>query len=155
MKATLERRTYHLRYGVDVNMYQTLLDPDFTLESHETLSEQEQARLWERFDMHAYRQLVLQLTIPELKKLLAALPQPLRVQYVEGSAEIISPSDYSKGGDFLSFQITAAGDLSERQMQALLNACTDADWNAEFGSPYAISERICEHYTLDDFQRNE
>lgn len=102
-------REYEIWRIVDVNMYNSLLSPDVTLDEDVQDDAQEAAReaLWNRFDSRKYSDFVRERAVIELKKLLKRLPSGMRVRYVEGSAEIYSPPYYNYGGDELIFRIKA------------------------------------------------
>lgn len=145
-------RTYALRGGIDISIYQTLLDPDFALHiEDEQLTDEAEYALWRRFDPDAYCTKVLELALPLLEQQLARMPQHLHVQLVSGSASIYSPHDYSISNDELCFSIQARSSLSEKEMQQLLDDTVRDDWNAEFGSQYRIYEKLSENYSIYDF----
>ena len=143
-------KTYEICGIVDVNMYNTILMPDFVLEQ-EYKSEEEEQRLWDRFNLTAYVAIIRKRAVIELKKLLENLPKELQCRYVEDSAEIVMPHEYNYGGDFLRFKMTAECELSQPQMQTYLSTEFESDWDAEFGSAYRIMEYITENYTLEEF----
>lgn len=152
MSNGLPLRRYDLRSGVDVNMYNTVLEPDFALKvDAENFTDEEEKECWNRFSISAYRNKVLELAIPLLEQQLQHLPSELHVALVPGSASIYSPNDYSYGGDELFFAIEAQSDLPNSKMQALLDKAAHADWTAEFGSQYRICEKLGENYTVYDF----
>lgn len=142
---------YSIDRIVNVNMYHSLLSPDFTLQ-REWTTEDEERRLWERFDIKTYMRVVLERAVIELKALLSRLPSDLCARYIEGSAEIISPPDYSYGGDFLRCRLELKSNMTHSQMQAYLDAFFSEDWNAEFGPDYSICEYLSDNYSLEDFQ---
>lgn len=144
--------TYALHGGIDVSIYQTLLEPDFALHiEDEKLNEEAESALWRRFDPDAYCAKILELAIPLLELQLARMPQHLHVQLVPGSASIYSPHDYSISNDELRFSIQARSSLSEKEMQQMLDDTVRDDWNAEFGSQYRIYEKLSENYSIYDF----
>ena len=98
-------REYEIWRIVDVNMYNSLLSPDFTLErmAENDAQQVEIDALWNRFDFKKYSDFVCERAVIELKKLLKRLPDSMRVRYVEGSAEIYSPPYYNYGGDELMY----------------------------------------------------
>lgn len=56
MSKSIPLRRYSLRGGVDVNMYNTLLEPDFALNvDSENYTDEEEKAIWDRFDIDAYR----------------------------------------------------------------------------------------------------
>ena len=136
---------------IDVNMYQSFLSPEFTLE-REWVTVDEERRAWDHFDLQSYSKVVLERAVIELKKLLSRLPVELCARYIEGSAEIISPPDYSYGGDFLRCRLELNSNMTQAQMQAYLDAFFSEDWNAEFGPDYSICEYLSDNYSLEDFQ---
>lgn len=148
--------TFHLRGGVDVGMYQTLLDPAFALgvEAEKLPDEVEQA-MWQNFDMTAYRHTILKLALPELTALLEKLPAEQHAALIPSSVSIYSPRDYSYGNDELHFTIQSQSSVTSVEMQQLLNKTVSDDWYAEFGSHYRISEKLSENYSIYDFQRKE
>lgn len=149
-------RRYSLRGGVDVNMYNTLLEPDFALNvESENLTDEAEKEIWNRFSIEAYRQKVLELAVSLLTQQLERLPADLHAVLIPDSVSIFSPHDYSLCGDELRFTIDARTDRSDREMQALLDDTVRDDWNAEFGSHYRISERLGENYTIYDFLQPE
>ena len=149
-------RRYALRGGIDVNMYNSLLEPDFALGvDSESFSEDEERALWARFDIHAYRRKVLELAIPMLERIIEQSFPRMHARLVPGSASICSPQDYSYGGDELRFAIEAQSDISDAEMQAQLDRAVHDDWNAEFGSHYRICEKLSENYTIYDFLKPE
>ena len=102
-------REYEIWRIVDVNMYNSLLSPDFTLERMAE-NDAQQAKidaLWNRFDFEKYSDFVCERAVIELKKLLKRLPRSMDVRFVEDSAEIYSPPYYNYGGDELIFRIRA------------------------------------------------
>ena len=156
MNKSIALRRYDLRGGVDVNMYNTLLEPDFALNvDADTMTAEEEKAVRDRFDINAYRSKVLEIAIPLLEQQLRLLPERLNIRLVPGSAFIYSPHDYSYGGDELHFAIEARTDLSNAEMQALLDDAVREDWDAEFGAHYRISEDLGENYTIYDFLRPE
>lgn len=147
-------RTYALHGGIDVSIYQTLLNPDFALHiEDEHITDDAEYALWCRFDPDAYCAKVLELALPLLEQQLARMPQHLHVQLVPSSVSIYSPHDYSISNDELRFSIQAHSSLSEKEMQKLLDDTVRDDWNAEFGSQYRIYEKLSENYSIYDFLR--
>ncbi len=145
-------RTFNITGIVDVNMYNTLLDPAVTLDDEfDELSEAERDALWDRFDVTAYTANVRKLAVCELRKLLTRLPAPLRCAYVEDSAFIDSPKYYNDRGDELRFQLSADTDMSEAAFQAYLDDFFREDWSAEFGPDYHIYAYIKENLTIYSF----
>ena len=150
-------REYEIWRIVDVNMYNSLLSPDFTLERMAE-NDAQQAKidaLWNRFDFEKYSDFVCERAVIELKKLLKRLPDSMRVRYVEGSAEIYSPPYYNYGGDELIFRIRARSHRSQKSMQCYLENFFREEWNKEFGSDYAIYEYIRENKGIEDFLLDE
>ena len=150
-------RGYEIWRIVDVNMYNSLLSPDFTLERMAE-NDAQQAKidaLWNRFDFEKYSDFVCERAVIELKKLLKRLPDSMRVRYVEGSAEIYSPPYYNYGGDELIFRIRARSHRSQKSMQRYLENFFREEWNKEFGSDYAIYEYIRENKGIEDFLLDE
>lgn len=149
-------RTYEIWGVIDVNMYNSLLSPEFTLETDEdTEMNAERERLWQRFNMDKYSALICKRAVIELKELLKQLPSNMRVRYVEGSAEIYSPPWYNYGGDELIFKIRALSHRSQKGMQRYLDRFFSDEWNAEFGPDYRIYEYIRENMGLEDFLTEE
>ena len=150
-------RTYEIRGVIDVNMYNSLLSPEFTLDADTETEEQEAEReqLWERFDIKKYSAFICERAVIELKALLKQLPSNMRVRYVEGSAEIYSPPYYNYGGDELIFKIRALSHRSRKGMQRYLDRFFTHEWNAEFGTDYRIYEYIRENMGLEDFLTEE
>ena len=150
-------REYEIWRIVDVNMYNSLLSPDFTLEEDVQDDAQGAAReaLWNRFDFKKYSDFVCERAVIELKKLLKRLPSGMRVRYVEGSAEIYSPPYYNYGGDELIFHIKARSHRSQKSMQRYLSEFFREEWNKEFGPDYAIYEYIRENKGIEDFLLDE
>ena len=150
-------REYEIWRIVDVNMYNSLLSPDFTLERMAE-NDAQQAKidaLWNRFDFVKYSDFVCERAVIELKKLLKRLPDSMRVRYVEGSAEIYSPPYYNYGGDELIFRIRARSHRSQKSMQRYLDNFFREEWNKEFGPDYAIYEYIRENKGIEDFLLDE
>ena len=142
-------RRYALRGGIDVNMYNTLLEPGFALGMDaENFTVEEESALWARFDIDAYRRRVLELATPMLKQIIEHSFSCMRASLVPGSATICSPQDYSYGGDELRFEMEAQSDVTDAEMQAQLDSAVHFDWNAEFGSHYRICEKLIENYTI-------
>lgn len=149
-------RTYEIWGVIDVNMYNSLLSPEFTLETDEdTEMNAEREQLWQRFDVKKYADLIRDRAVIELKELLKQLPSNMRVRYVEGSAEIYSPPWYNDGGDELVFKIRALSRRSQKGMQRYLDRFFSDEWNAEFGPDYRIYEYIRENMGLEDFLTEE
>lgn len=150
-------REYDIWRIVDVNMYNSLLSPDFTLErmAENDAQQVEIDALWNRFDFKKYSDFVCERAVIELKKLLKRLPDSMRVRYVEGSAEIYSPPYYNYGGDELIFRIHARSHRSLKSMQRYLENFFREEWNKEFGSDYAIYEYIRENKGIEDFLLDE
>ena len=150
-------REYEIWRIVDVNMYNSLLSPDFTLErmAENDAQQVEIDALWNRFDFKKYSDFVCERAVIELKKLLKRLPDSMRVRYVEGSAEIYSPPYYNYGGDELIFRIRARSHRSQKSMQRYLENFFREEWNKEFGSDYAIYEYIRENKGIEDFLLDE
>ena len=150
-------REYEIWRIVDVNMYNSLLSPDFTLErmAENDAQQAEIDALWNRFDFKKYSDFVCERAVIELKKLLKRLPDSMRVRYVEGSAEIYSPPYYNYGGDELIFRIRARSHRSLKSMQRYLENFFREEWNKEFGSDYAIYEYIRENKGIEDFLLDE
>ena len=145
-------RTYEIWGAIDVNMYNSLLSPEFTLETDEdTEMNAEREQLWQRFDVKKYADLIRDRAVIELKQ----LPSNMRVRYVEGSAEIYSPPWYNDGGDELVFKIRALSHRSQKGMQRYLDRFFSDEWNAEFGPDYRIYEYIRENMGLEDFLTEE
>lgn len=156
MNKSIAPRRYDLRGGVDVNMYNTLLEPDFALNVNaDTMTDEEEKAVWDRFDINAYRSKVLEIAIPLLAEKTEQVFSFCRGVLIPDSVSIYSPHDYSYGGDELRFAIEAQTDLSCAEMQALLDDAVREDWTAEFGSHYRISEKLGENYTIYDFLRPE
>lgn len=150
-------REYEIWRIVDVNMYNSLLSPDFTLErmAENDAQQAEIDALWNRFDFKKYSDFVCERAVIELKKLLKRLPDSMRVRYVEGSAEIYSPPYYNYGGDELIFRIRARSHRSLKSMQRYLDNFFREEWNKEFGPDYAIYEYIRENKGIEDFLLDE
>lgn len=145
-----------LRGGIDVNMYNTLLEPGFALGvDAENFTEEEESALWARFDIDAYRRKILELAIPMLEQIIEQSFPRMYARLVPGSASICSPQDYSYGGDELRFVIEAQSDVTDAEMQAQLDRAVYDDWNAEFGSHYRICEKLNGNYTIYDFLKPE
>lgn len=141
---------------VDVNMYNTLLDPAVSIEyGDDDLTEEQVDALWDSFNLEAYTAKVCELAVVELRKMLARLPSNLRCTYVEGSARIWSPKYYNYFGDTLEFRVNAETELSEKEFQAYLDDFFRTDWNAEFGPDYRIYENLRENCTIYDFVKEE
>lgn len=156
MNQSLPLCRYAMRGGVDVNMYNTLLEPDFALNvDAETFTDEEEKALWDRFDIAAYRQKVQEIAIPLLAERIERVFSFCNGVLIPDSVSIYSPHDYSYGGDELRFSIEAQTDLPESEIQTLLDTAVRDDWNAEFGSHYRISEKLGENYTIYDFLRPE
>lgn len=148
-------RRYALRGGIDVNMYNTLLEPGFALGVDAESFTEEESALWARFDIDAYRRRVLELATPMLKQIIEHWFPCMQARLVPGSASICSPRDYSYGGDELRFVIEAQSDITDTEMQAQLDSAVHDDWNAEFGSHYSIYEKLSENYSIYDFLKPE
>ena len=150
-------REYEIWRIVDVNMYNSLLSPDFTLErmAENDAQQAEIDALWNRFDFKKYSDFVCERAVIELKKLLKRLPSGMRVRYVEGSAEIYSPPYYNYGGDELIFRIKARSHRSPKSIQRYLSDFFREEWNKEFGPDYAIYEYIRENKGIEDFLLDE
>ena len=149
-------RRYALRGGIDVNMYNTLLEPGFALVvDAESFIVVDEGALWARFDIDAYRHKVLELATPMLKQIIEHSFSCMQASLVPGSASICSPRDYSYGGDELRFEMEAQSDVTDAEMQAQLDSAVHDDWNAEFGSHYRICEKLIENYTIYDFLKPE
>lgn len=156
MNKNIPLRRYSLRGGVDVNMYNTLLEPDFALNvDAESYTDEEEKAVWDRFDINAYRSKILEIAIPLLTKKIEQVFCFCSGVLIPGCVSIYSPHDYSYAGDELRFSIEAHSELPESEMQALLDSAVSDDWNAEFGSHYRISEQLGERYTIYDFLRPE
>lgn len=149
-------RTYEIWGVINVNMYNSLLSPEFTLETDADIEmDAERERLWQRFDVKKYTAFICERAVIELKALLKQLPSNMRVRYVEGSAEIYSPPWYNYGGDELIFKIRALSHRSRKGMQRYLDRFFTDEWNAEFGPDYRIYEYIRENMGLEDFLTEE
>lgn len=156
MNKSIPLRRYSLQGGVDVNMYNTLLEPDFALNvDAESYTDEEEKSIWNRFDIEAYRKKVKDIAIPLLSKKIEQAFAFCSGVLIPDSVFIYSPHDYSYGGDELRFSIEARSELLESEMQQLLDAFVREDWNAEFGSHYRISEKLGDNYTIYDFLRPE
>ena len=156
MNKSIAHRRYDLRGGVDVNMYNTFLEPDFALNvDADTMTDEEEKAVWDRFDIDAYRSKVLEIAIPLLAEKIEQAFSFCGGVLIPDSVFIYSPHDYSYGGDELRFAIEARTDLSCADMQALLDDAVREDWDAEFGAHYRISEKLGENYTIYDFLRPE
>ena len=156
MSKSIPIRRYSLRGGVDVNMYNTLLEPDFALNvDAEYYTDEEEKAIWDRFDIDAYRKMVQEIAIPLLSEKTEQAFAFCCGILIPDSVSIYSPHDYSYGGDELRFSIEARSELPESEMQKLLDAAVREDWNAEFGSHYRISEQLGERYTIYDFLKPE
>lgn len=152
MNQSIPLRRYALRGGVDVNMYNTLLEPAFALSVEaENYTDEEEKNLWNRFDIDAYRKKVQELALPLLNEIVERAFAFCSGALLPDSVSIFSPHDYSCCGDELHFTIEAQTDRTEDEMQTLLDDAVRKDWNAEFGSHYRISEKLGENYTLCDF----
>ena len=149
-------RTYEIWGVINVNMYNSLLSPEFTLETDADIEmDAERERLWKRFDIKKYTAFICERAVIELKVLLKQLPSNMRVRYVEGSAEIYSPPWYNYGGVELIFKIRALSHRSRKGMQRYLDRFFMDEWNAEFGPDYRIYEYIRENMGLEDFLTEE
>lgn len=156
MNTSIPCRHYSLRGGVDVNMYNTLLEPDFALNvDTENYTDEEEKAIWDRFDIDTYRKKVQEIAIPLLSEKIEQAFAFCCGVLVPDSVSIYSPHDYSYGEDELRFSIEARTDMTEAEMQKLLDTAVHEDWNAEFGSHYRISEQLGERYTIYDFLRPE
>lgn len=156
MNKSIPLHRYSLRGGVDVNMYNTLLEPDFALNvDSENYSDEEEKSIWDRFDIDAYRKKVKEISIPMLNEKVEQAFAFYSGVLILDSVSVYSPHDYSHGGDELRFSIEACSELSESEMQTLLDAAVRDDWNAEFGSHYRISDHLGENYTICDFLKPE
>lgn len=156
MNKSIPLRRYSLRGGVDVNMYNTLLEPDFALNvDAESYTDEEEKAIWDRFDIEAYRKKVQEIAISLLSEKIEHAFAFCGGVLVPDSISIYSPHDYSYGGDELRFSIEARSELPEGEMQTLLDAAVRDDWNAEFGSHYRISERLGENNTIYAFLKPE
>ncbi len=142
----------HLRRGIDVGMYQTLLDPAVSLDvENESLTDEQEHALWERFNLAAYKEKLLEFAIPLLEKQLARLPAEFRLMLITDSLQIVSPCDYSYGNDLLFFDVRVNALLTAEEIQPILDCTVSDDWEAEFGSQYRIYEQLAENYTIYDF----
>lgn len=156
MSKSIPTRRYSLRGGVDVNMYNTLLEPDFSLNvDAENYTDEEEKAIWDRFDIDAYRKKIQEIAIPLLSEKTEQAFAFCGDVLILDSVSIYSPHDYSYGGDELRFSIEARSELPESEMQKLLDNAVREDWNAEFGSHYRICEKLGENYTIFDFLRPE
>ena len=156
MSKSIPIRRYSLRGGVDVNMYNTLLEPDFALNvDSENYTDEEEKAIWDRFDIDAYRKKIQEIAIPLLSEKTEQTFAFCSGVLIPDSVSIYSPHDYSYGGDELRFSIEARSELPESEMQQLLDAAVRDDWNAEFGSHYRISEQLGGRYTIYDFLKPE
>ena len=156
MNTSIPCRHYSLRGGVDVNMYNTLLEPDFALNvGAENYTDEEEKAIWDRFDIDIYRRKVQEIATPLLSEIIEQVFCFCVGALVPDSVSVYSPHDYSYGGDELRFSIEARTDMNEAEMQKLLDNAVRDDWNAEFGSHYRISEQLGENYTIYDFLRPE
>lgn len=154
MSKSIPLRRYSLRGGVDVNMYNTLLEPDFALNvDAENYTDEEEKAIWDRFDIDAYRKKVQEIAIPLLSEKTERTFAFCGGVLIPDSVSIYSPHDYSYAGDELHFSIEARSELPESEMQTLLDSAVRDDWNAEFGSHYHISEQLGENYSIYDFLR--
>ena len=154
MSKSIPLRRYSLRGGVDVNMYNTLLEPDFALNVNaENYTDEEEKAIWDRFDIDAYRKKVQEIAIPLLSGKIERAFAFCSGVLIPDSVSIYSPHDYSYAGDELHFSIEARSELPESEMQTLLDSAVRDDWNAEFGSHYHISEQLGENYSIYDFLR--
>ena len=154
MSKSIPLRRYSLRGGVDVNMYNTLLEPDFALNVNaENYTDEEEKAIWDRFDIDAYRKKVQEIAIPLLSGKIERAFAFCGGVLIPDSVSIYSPHDYSYAGDELHFSIEARSELPESEMQTLLDSAVRDDWNAEFGSHYHISEQLGENYSIYDFLR--
>jgi len=154
MSKSIPLRRYSLRGGVDVNMYNTLLEPDFALNvDAEYYTDEEEKAIWDRFDIDAYRKKVQEIAIPLLSGKIERAFAFCGGVLIPDSVSIYSPHDYSYAGDELHFSIEARSELPESEMQTLLDSAVRDDWNAEFGSHYHISEQLGENYSIYDFLR--
>lgn len=154
MSKSIPLRRYSLRGGVDVNMYNTLLEPDFALNvDAEYYTDEEEKAIWDRFDIDAYRKKVQEIAIPLLSGKIERAFAFCGGVLIPDSVSIYSPHDYSYAGDVLHFSIEARSELPESEMQKLLDSAVRDDWNAEFGSHYHISEQLGENYSIYDFLR--
>lgn len=154
MSKSIPLRRYSLRGGVDVNMYNTLLEPDFALNvDAEYYTDEEEKAIWDRFDIDAYRKKVQEIAIPLLSGKIERAFAFCGGVLIPDSVSIYSPHDYSYAGDVLHFSIEARSELPESEMQTLLDSAVRDDWNAEFGSHYHISEQLGENYSIYDFLR--
>lgn len=154
MSKSIPLRRYSLRGGVDVNMYNTLLEPDFALNvDAEYYTDEEEKAIWDRFDINAYRKKVQEIAIPLLSGKIERAFVFCSGVLIPDSVSIYSPHDYSYAGDELHFSIEARSELPESEMQTLLDSAVRDDWNAEFGSHYHINEQLGENYSIYDFLR--
>ena len=156
MNKSIPLRRYALCGGIDVNMYNTLLEPDFALNvDAESFSDEEEKSIWDRFDIDGYRQKVQEVASPLLAEKIEHAFSFCGGIPIPDSVSIYSPHDYSYGGDELRFSIEARTDMTEAEMQKLLDNAVRDDWNAEFGSHYHISEQLGENYSIYDFLKPE
>ncbi len=143
-------RVYKIWNVVNVDMYNSILDPAFTLDDEE-LSEND----WIKFDNKLYSKFVCERAVIELKELLCQLPEELKCEYIEGSAFIDSPEFYNYRTDEFCFKIRCESDMTDKEMQEYFTEFFLDDWNAEFGSAYEIYEYISGNYGVGDFYYEE
>lgn len=138
-------KEYSINGIINVSMYQSILDPDVTLDKEST-NENE----WKYFSVEEYKKLVILRSIIELKSLLEMLPEEWRCEYVEGSAEI--RSNYSHNIlDRLYFKVVNSSGIAEEVLQNYLASFLLNDWEDEFGAQYRIYEYIASNYTPRSF----
>lgn len=143
-------RKFNLSGVIDVDMYQGFLNPDYAFERDDPSEEQ-----WDNFSIDKYVELVLELAIKELKKMLATLPERLRCEYVEGGGQIWSPKYYNYQTDTLEFSVVSDYVGSEQEYQKEIDAFFKTDWDAEFSAAYRIFDIITSDYLIDSFQISE
>lgn len=141
---------YKISGIVNVDMYNSILDPGFVLElAYDDIEDLDE--LLFRFDSEKYKKVVLEQAVIELKELLKGFPKELQCKYVEGSAYIYSPPYYNYSTDTLYFKVTAETIMSPNELQEYLANFFLEDWEDEFGAAYRIYEYISLNYCLESF----
>lgn len=140
----MKQYTINAYNWLDVSMYNTILSPEVVFDE---ATEDD----WKDFDMDLYRKKICELAETELRTLLKDLPEKMKVTYIEGSAEIDSPSYYNYRTDWLIFRMCAKSKMTENEMNNYLDEFFAETAKDEFGATYNIYEKLCENYGIEDF----
>lgn len=138
---------YTVNGVIDVGMHESIISPEIVFEDCDDVT------LLECFSFEKYKKTVLEISERLLKRELKRLPKAMGIDYIDGSARIVSPQYYNYTTDTLWFEIVANNDIGDKEMQAYFDDFFADEFNGvkEFNCAYEIYEWISMNFFFCDF----